>query len=84
VPTGLQMLRPVVGSIRSLGELTQFPVLGAVTTAFPSRKQHMFRRHLWRYSAATAGLCVVLVVVLALNWSGFRLHLTALGALVKS
>jgi protein tyrosine kinase modulator len=84
VPYGLQMLRPVVGSIRSLGELTKFPVLGAVTTAFPSRQRHMFRRHVWRYSAATVGLCVVLVVMLALNWSGFRLHLSALGALVKS
>jgi polysaccharide chain length determinant protein (PEP-CTERM system associated) len=84
LPYGLQMLRPVVGSIRALTELTRFPVLGAVTMAFPSRDRHLFRRHLWRYSAATLALCVALGAVLVLNWSGFRLHLAALGVLVKS
>lgn len=81
---GLHLLRPVVNSIRGVSELTAFPVLGAVSVAFPSRHQFVFRRHLWRFSAASLCLLAALGVALALNWSGIRLTMTALRTLVNS
>jgi hypothetical protein len=77
---GLHRLRPVVNSVRGLSELTSFPVLGAVSVAFPSRQQFLFRRRLWRFSAATLCLVIALGTVLYLSWSGMRL---VLGPLVK-
>ena len=77
---GLHRLRPVVNSVRGLSELTRFPVLGAVSVAFPSRQRFLFRRRLWRFSAATLCLVIALGAVLVLNWSGMRLDL---GPLLK-
>jgi polysaccharide chain length determinant protein (PEP-CTERM system associated) len=77
---GLHWLRPVVNSVRGVTELTSFPVLGAVTVAFPSRQRHMFRRRIWGFSAATLCLIVALGAVLVLNKSGVRLDL---GSLIK-
>jgi polysaccharide chain length determinant protein (PEP-CTERM system associated) len=77
---GLHRLRPVVSSVRGLSELTTFPVLGAVSVAFPSRQQFLFRRRLWRFSAATLCLVIALGAVMYLSWSGMRL---VLGPLVK-
>jgi polysaccharide chain length determinant protein (PEP-CTERM system associated) len=84
VAYGLHMLRPVVNSVRGVGELTSFPVLGAVSVAFPSRQQFLFRRHLWRFSAATLSLVVAFAIALVLNWSGIRLTLGVLKTLVKT
>jgi polysaccharide chain length determinant protein (PEP-CTERM system associated) len=77
---GLHRLRPVVSSVRGLSELTSFPVLGAVSVAFPSRQRFVFRRRLWRFSAATLCLVIALGTVLYLSRSGIRL---VLGPLVK-
>ena len=77
---GLHWLRPVVNSVRGVTELTSFPVLGAVTAAFPSRQRHLFRRRIWGFSAATLCLIVALGAVLVLNKSGMRLDL---GSLIK-
>jgi polysaccharide chain length determinant protein (PEP-CTERM system associated) len=77
---GLHRLRPVVSSLRGVSELTSFPVLGAVSVAFPSRQSFLFRRRIWRFSAATLCLVVALGAVLVLNKSGVRLDL---GSLIK-
>jgi polysaccharide chain length determinant protein (PEP-CTERM system associated) len=80
----LQMLRPVVSSLRGVGELTRFPVLGAVSVAFPSRRQFIFRRMLWRFSLAGMTLVIALAVALMLNHSGVRLNWGALNSLVNA
>ena len=81
----LNLLKPIVSSVRTVNELTAFPVLGVVSVAFPSRQRRDFRRHLWRFSAADCvfaggfrGWCW------CLNWSGVRLTLHAIRALVKT
>lgn len=72
LPYGLHRLRPVVNSVRGVGELTNFPILGAVSVAFPSRRQFLFRRRLVRFGAAGLCLFVAFVAVLYLNWTGLR------------
>jgi polysaccharide chain length determinant protein (PEP-CTERM system associated) len=81
---GLNVLRPIVSSVRAVNELTPYPVLGVVGAAFPSRQRLEFRRDLWRLSAATLGLMVAFVVVLALNWIGTRLSIQAIRSLVST
>jgi len=83
VAYGINFLRPVIHSVRGVGELTPFPILGTVSVAFPSRKRFLFRRHLWRFSVAAFCLTLGLVVVLALNWAGARLTITSIKTLVK-
>lgn len=70
----LQRWRPVVTSERRVGEITRFPMLGAVSTAFPKRTQAVRRWQLLRFSGAAAGLVCALVIVLALNSVGIRLN----------
>jgi uncharacterized protein involved in exopolysaccharide biosynthesis len=70
---GLHLLKPIVSSVPAVNELTQFPVLGVVSTAFPSRQLRERRRNLWRFSAAMACLVVALSIALGLNWAGIRL-----------
>jgi hypothetical protein len=70
---GLHLLKPIVSSVPAVNELTQFPVLGVVGTAFPSRQQREGRRNLWRFSTAMACLVVALGIALGLNWAGVRL-----------
>ena len=67
VAYGLSLFRPIVSSVRSVNELTPFPVLGVVGAAFPSRQRRQFRRDLWQFSTATACLLVAFAVALALN-----------------
>jgi polysaccharide chain length determinant protein (PEP-CTERM system associated) len=81
---GLHVLRPIVTSVRTVNEVTDFPVLGVVSTAFPSKQRREFRAILWRYSAATACLVLAFAVVLALNWAGARLTISAIRSLVKT
>jgi polysaccharide chain length determinant protein (PEP-CTERM system associated) len=81
---GLHMLRPIVSSARSLNELTSFPVLGVVSTAFPRRERKVFWRRLMGFSLATSCLLALFVVVLILNWSGARLSVAAIKSLVTS
>jgi polysaccharide chain length determinant protein (PEP-CTERM system associated) len=68
----INLLSPVVSSLRIVNELTPFPVLGVVGAAFPDRERWEFRRQAFSFSAATAGLIVAFAVVLLLNWAGVR------------
>jgi hypothetical protein len=80
----MNLLRPVVSSLRVVNELTPFPVLGVVSAAFPSREEREFRGEFWRFSAATAVLIVAFAVVLALNGTGARLTQPELHEVAKS
>jgi polysaccharide chain length determinant protein (PEP-CTERM system associated) len=80
----MTLFRPIVSSVRTVNELTEFPVLGVVGVAFPTRQQREFNRNMWRFSAATAGLMVAFAVALLLNWAGARLTIQAIRSLVKT
>jgi polysaccharide chain length determinant protein (PEP-CTERM system associated) len=80
----MTLFRPIVSSVRTVNELTEFPVLGVVGVAFPTRQQRDFNRNMWRFSAATAGLMVAFAVALLLNWAGARLTIQAIRSLVKT
>ena len=69
----LHLMRPVVGSARSLAEFTGLPVLGVVSSAFPGRLHANAKRDLLHFAAAAACLFAGFVVAIFLNWSGFRL-----------
>jgi polysaccharide chain length determinant protein (PEP-CTERM system associated) len=73
VAYGLHLLKPILSSVTAVNELTQFPVLGIVSAAFPSRQQQELRRNKWRFSAAMACLLLALGLALTLNWAGARL-----------
>jgi polysaccharide chain length determinant protein (PEP-CTERM system associated) len=75
----LHILRPVVGSARSLTALTGMPVLGVVATAFPGRINASLRQSIYRFGFGVACLVGGCVVALMLNWSGFRLGASAAG-----
>jgi polysaccharide chain length determinant protein (PEP-CTERM system associated) len=70
----MNLLKPIVSSLRIVHELTPFPVLGVVGVAFPSRARQEFRRDLWRFSAAGACLIAAFAIVLLLNGAGARLN----------
>ena len=80
---GLHTLKPILSSVRAVNRLTAFPVLGAVSVAFPTAEKKKMWRHVWRISAATACLVVALGIALVLNWSGARLSIHAIQSLVK-
>jgi hypothetical protein len=84
VAYGMTLLKPIVSSVRVVNELTSFPVLGVVGVAFPTREKLMFRRHVWRFSAAAACLVVAFAAALALNWAGVRLTIQALRSAVNT
>jgi polysaccharide chain length determinant protein (PEP-CTERM system associated) len=69
----LHLVKPVVGSARSLTLLTGIPVLGVVSSAFPGKLQSAAKRDLLQFAAGVACLLIGFAIVLALNWSGFRL-----------
>jgi polysaccharide chain length determinant protein (PEP-CTERM system associated) len=80
----LNLLKPIVSSVRTVNELTSFPVLGVVSAAFPTDDKREFRRNVWGFSAATASLAAALLVALALNWAGARLSIQAILSLVNT
>jgi len=80
----MTLFRPIVSSVRTINELTEYPVLGVVGVAFPTRQQREFTRNMWRFSAATAGLMVAFAAALLLNWAGARLTIQAIRSLVKT
>jgi polysaccharide chain length determinant protein (PEP-CTERM system associated) len=80
---GLHTIKPILSSVRAVNELTAFPVLGAVSVAFPTAQRKKTWRHVWRISAASACLVVALGIALVLNWSGARLSMHAIRSLVK-
>jgi hypothetical protein len=76
----LHMMAPVVSSARSLAEFTGLQVLGVVSAAFPGRIANDARNSMLRFSFGVVCLIGAFVVVIALNWSGFRLGAAALRA----
>ena len=76
---GLHLLRPVVGSARSLAALTGLPVIGVVSPAFPLRMSGAVRRDVWQFGVGVAGLLGAFALALVLNWSGIRLGLASTG-----
>jgi polysaccharide chain length determinant protein (PEP-CTERM system associated) len=80
---GLHTIKPIISSVRAVNELTEFPVLGVVSVAFPTAQRQKIWRHAWRFSAAGACLVVALGIALALNWSGARISIHAIQSLVK-
>ena len=83
VAYGLQLLRPVVHSVRGVNELTGFPVLGAVSVAFPSKQRSLTWRRALSFSAASLCLVGALVAAFALNYSGARLHVSVVKTAVS-
>jgi polysaccharide chain length determinant protein (PEP-CTERM system associated) len=75
----LHMLRPVVGSSRSLAELTGLPVLCTVSDAFPERGRAAARRDAWTYAATASTLLVGFVIVMLLNRAGAKLSIAGIG-----
>jgi len=75
----LDRLWPVVGSARSLEHLTNVPVLGVVSSAFPAGDHSAGRRDLMLLSAVSASLVLAFILVVVLNHAGLRLSLQALG-----
>jgi polysaccharide chain length determinant protein (PEP-CTERM system associated) len=73
----LHLMLPVVGSARSLGELTGLPVLGVVSAAFPGKMHAEVKRDLMHFAAGGACLIAAFALVLILNWSGFRIALSS-------
>jgi polysaccharide chain length determinant protein (PEP-CTERM system associated) len=80
----LQRVRPVVGSLRSLKQFVDVPVLGVVGVAFPTQRRALVRQRLWRFSAASLLLVAALGIALALNRTGVRLDVHALKTLVRT
>jgi polysaccharide chain length determinant protein (PEP-CTERM system associated) len=80
----VSLFKPIVSSVRTVNELTAFPVLGVVGVAFPTRLKREFKRNMWRFGAAAAGLLVAFGVALLLNWAGARLTVEAIQSLVKT
>jgi len=78
----LNRLWPVVGSARSLEHLTNIPVLGVVSSAFPGADQKAARRDLMILSTVTACLVLAFTVALVLNHAGLRLSVQAFGRMV--
>jgi len=69
----LHLLRPVVGSVRGLAQLTQLPVFGVVGFAFPEELSRAGRADLRRFAQLAAGLLVGFALALWLNREGVRL-----------
>jgi polysaccharide chain length determinant protein (PEP-CTERM system associated) len=69
----LHLLGPVVGSTRGLAELTELPILGVVSSAFPQQLTAQSKKSLLRFLAAGGMLVGVCAVVLVLNHMGFRI-----------
>jgi polysaccharide chain length determinant protein (PEP-CTERM system associated) len=73
VAFALHSYRPVVASEVRLQGLTDFPVLGSVSTAFPSLHDRARRRASWRFGTATFGFFAALIVALVINAAGARI-----------
>jgi polysaccharide chain length determinant protein (PEP-CTERM system associated) len=63
----LHQLRPVFTSTRQLTELTQLPVLGAVSMTWLERHKAAGRRAVWTYSVATAALVLLAFFTVAIQ-----------------
>jgi polysaccharide chain length determinant protein (PEP-CTERM system associated) len=71
----MHQLRPVFTSTRQLSELTQLPVLGAVSMTWLERHKTEGRRAIWAYSAVAGILVVVALITLSTQgWAVRILH----------
>lgn len=68
----IHLLGPVVGSLRGLSDLTDLPILGVVSAAFPSELAARARGELLRFVAVGGLLFVAFAAALALNMIGVR------------
>jgi len=75
VAYGLNLLRPVVASSRTVAGVTAFPVLGSVGAAFPVHRRAEVRADAWRFGVVASSLLLGFILVLSLNWAGARLNL---------
>lgn len=69
----LHLLMPVVGSAPGLAALTDLPVIGVVSSAFPVAMAAKARGELFRFLAAGGVLAALFVIVVFLNRAGVRL-----------
>jgi len=60
----MNQLRPIFTSARQVAESTQLAVLGVVSTIWMERHKARERRAVWTYSAVTAALVLVAVIML--------------------
>jgi hypothetical protein len=71
----MHQMRPVFTSTRQLNELTQLPVLGAVSMTWLERHKMEGRRAIWAYSAVAGVLLLVALVTLSTQgWAARLLH----------
>jgi polysaccharide chain length determinant protein (PEP-CTERM system associated) len=80
----LDRLRPVVGSVRTLSQLTGVTTIALVGQAFPTRAKLAFRREIFNASIAMACLIMAFVVELSLSWAGMRLSVPVLKHMVRT
>ncbi len=80
----LHVMKPLVMSTRGINEITEFPMLGVVSGAFPSRQRSQNRRQMWGFCTAAACLVLAFGLALVLNWSGARLLIQPSQVVVKS
>jgi hypothetical protein len=69
----MNQTRPVFQSARRLAEITGFQVLAAVSRTFEDRHRQERKQELMQFSAATAALVLVFVLVLAIQAPGIAL-----------
>lgn len=69
----LHLLNPVVGSVRTLTEFTNLPVLGVVSPAFPHQHWKLRRQDLLHFGLAVSAILVVFVAAVILQHLGVRL-----------
>ncbi len=71
----MHQLSPVFTSTRQLNELTQLPVLGAVSMTWLERHKAEDRRAIWAYSAVAGVLVLVALITLSTQgWAARILH----------
>jgi polysaccharide chain length determinant protein (PEP-CTERM system associated) len=80
----LHRFRPVINSIHAINAITDFPILGIVSVAFPTRHRAERRRELRRISLGAACFVLALFAALTLNHAGVRLNIQAISSAVKS
>jgi hypothetical protein len=80
----LTLIKPIVSSVRTVNEITNYPILGQVSAAFPTRETQELRGSLLKFGAASACLLVAFITALLLNWAGVRIALHALQAVNKT
>ena len=79
---GLHYLQPVVSSAGALTQSFGLPVLGLVSTAFPTRRRLGRRREMLRVLLAGGCLIVGFVLAVILSQAGYRINVAAVKHLV--